>query len=172
MCDLSMMLMIGSTVLGAVGQIQQANAQAAAADYNAKVAEMNAKLSERRAQDAIERGAAEEQRKRMEVARIKGQQKVAMAANGVDLSFGSPLDTIVDTAVLGELDALTIRSNAYRESYDRQVDAANQRAGATLNRMEAKAAKTGGYLAAAGTILGGAGKAYGQYKQSTVGSFA
>ena len=172
MCDLSMMLTIGSTVLGAIGQIQQANAQAAAAEYNAKIAEMNAQLSERRAKDALERGAAEEQRKRMEVARIKGQQKVAMAANGVDLSFGSPLDTIVDTAVLGELDALTIRSNAYRESYDRRVDAVNQRAGATLNRMEAKAAKTGGYLSAMGTILGGAGKAYGQYKQSTVGSFA
>lgn len=164
MCDLSMVLTLGSTLLGAAGQIQQAQATSAAAEYNAKVGEMNAKLSERRARDAIERGAAEEQRKRLETARLQGQQKAAMAANGVDLTFGSPLDTIVDTAVLGELDALTIRTNAYRESYDREVDAANQRAGAQLSRMEAKAAKTGGYLAAAGTVLTGAGKAYQQYK--------
>lgn len=172
MCELGMILTLGSTLLGAVGSIQQANAQAAAAEYNAKIGEMNAQLSERRARDAIERGAAEEQRKRMEVARLQGQQKAAMAANGVDLGFGSPLDTIVDTAVLGELDALTIRTNAYRESYDRQVDAANQRAGAQLNRMEAKAAKTGGYLAAAGTVLGGVGNAYSTYKKNTIGSFA
>jgi hypothetical protein len=172
MCELGMILSLGSTLLGAVGSIQQANAQAAAAEYNAKIGEMNAQLSERRARDAIERGAAEEQRKRMEVARLQGQQKAAMAANGVDLGFGSPLDTIVDTAVLGELDALTIRTNAYRESYDRQVDAVNQRAGAELNRMEAKAAKTGGYLAAAGTVLGGVGNAYSSYRQSTMGRIA
>lgn len=172
MCELGMILSLGSTLLGAVGSIQQANAQAAAAEYNAKIGEMNAQLSERRARDAIERGAAEEQRKRMEVARLQGQQKAAMAANGVDLGFGSPLDTIVDTAALGELDALTIRTNAYRESYDRQVDAVNQRAGAELNRMEAKAAKTGGYLAAAGTVLGGVGNAYSSYRQSTMGRIA
>lgn len=159
-----MILTIGSTVLGAAGQMQQASAQAAAAKYNSQVQQMNATLSERRARDAIERGAQEEQRKRMEVARIGGQQRAAMAANGVDLTFGSPLDTLVDTAVLGELDALTIRTNTYREAYDRRVDAVNQRAGAQLSQMEAKAAKTGGYLAAAGTILTGAGKAYQQYK--------
>lgn len=166
MCDLSMALMLGSTLLGAAGQVQQGKAAAAAANYNAKVQEMNAQLSERRARDAIERGAAEEQRKRMEVAKISGQQRAAMAANGVDLGFGSPLDTLVDTAVLGELDALTIRSNTYREAYDRRVEAANQRAGANLSRMEGKAAKTGGYLAAAGTVLTGAGNMYGQYQKT------
>ncbi len=172
MCDLVTALTIGSTLLGAAGQMQQASAQAAASKYNAQVQEMNATLSDRRAKDALERGAKEEQRKRQEVARITGQQQVAMAANGVDLGFGSPLDTIVDTAVLGELDALTIRTNANRESYDYRVQAVNQRAGATLSNMEAKAAKTGGYLAAAGTILGGAGKAYSGYKKSGIGSIA
>jgi hypothetical protein len=127
---------------------------------------MNARLAERRAQDAIQRGQIEEQRKRMEVAKIKGAQEVALAANGLDVSFGSPLDTIVDTATLGELDALTIRSNAYREAYENRVDASNQRANANLRRMEAASARTGGYLQAAGTILGGASKAYGQYQTS------
>lgn len=169
MCDLMMALTIGSTIVGAVGQVQQASAQAASARYNAQVAELNATLSERRARDAIERGKTEEQKKRQEVQRILGAQKAAMAANGVDLTFGSPLDTIVDTAVLGELDALTIRSNAYREAYDHRVDAMNKRAGAELSRLEARSALTGGYLQAAGTLLGGASKAYGQYKTGTIG---
>lgn len=170
MCDLSIMLTLGSSIIGAAGQMQQAQAQASAAKYNAKVNEMNAQLAERRAKDALERGRAEEQRKRLEVQQLLGKQRAAMAANGVDLSFGSPLDTIVDTAVMGELDALTVRSNAYREAYDYRVQAVNQRAGATLNRMEARSATTGGYLGAMGTLLGGAGKAWGAYKQSTAGS--
>lgn len=164
MCDLMMALTLGSTLIGGIGQMQQANATAAAANYNAQIADMNAKISERRAIDAIERGKVEEQKKRQEVGKIKGQQIVAMSANGVDLTFGSPLDVLVDTAVLGELDALTIRSNAYRESYDYQVDAANKRAQANLHRMEASSAKQGGWLSAAGTLLTGAGKAYQSYK--------
>lgn len=165
MCELMTMLAIGSTVIGAAGAIQQGQAQAAAAKYNAQVGEMNAVLAERRAKDAVERGAVEEQRKRAEVARIKGQQVVAMAANGVDLEFGSPLDTLVDTAVLGELDALTIRTNAYREEYEHKVDAVNKRAGAELNRMQAKSALQGGYLNAAGTVLTGASKSYSAFKK-------
>ena len=172
MCDIGIALTLASTVIGAAGQIQQGKAQAAASNYNAKVAEMNATLADRRARDALERGKIEEQQKRQEISQLKGRQKAAMAANGVDLTFGSPLDTIVDTAVLGELDALTVRRNAAREAYDHEVQGVNNRSDATLNRMNAKAAKTGGYLAAAGTVLGGAGKAYGQYKSSTVGSFA
>lgn len=165
-----MALTIGSTLLGAAGQIQQAQATAAANKYNAQVADMNAQISERRAKDAIERGAAEEQKKRQQVAQVLGKQQAAMAANGVDLTFGSPLDTIVDSSVLGELDALTIRTNAYREAYDYRVDAANKVASANLSRMNASAATTGGYLGAVGTILGGAGKAYQTgYQGGTIG---
>jgi hypothetical protein len=186
MCSLTMALTIGSTLLGAVGQVvaaegqaRQMEAQAKAADYNAQVVEMNATLSDRRAKDALERGAKEEQRKRLEVQRILGSQQAAMAANGVDITFGSPLDTLTDTAMLGEIDALTIRTNANRESYDRRVDAVNQRAGATLDRMEAQSAREGagytrtaGYLGAFGTVLTGAGKAFQGYRQSTIGAFA
>ena len=170
MCDLALALTLGSTLLGAAGSIQQGQAAAKAAKYNNQVAEMNATISERRAKDAVERGATEEQKKRQQVQQVLGQQQAAMAANGVDLTFGSPLDTIVDTAVLGELDALTIRSNAYRESYDYQVDAANKRAGGQLALMEGKAAKTAGYLDGFGTILGGVGKAYSSYSKSRIGS--
>lgn len=171
MCELGLALTLGSTLLGAAGQMQQASATAAAAKYNQQVANMNAELSDRRAKDALERGALEEQRKRAEVAQIKGRQQAAMAANGVDLTFGSPLDTLVDTAVLGELDALTIRTNANREAYDFKVQAVNQRAGGTLEGMKAKSAIQGGWLGAAGTVLGGAGKAWSGYKTGQIGSY-
>ena len=170
MCDLALALTLGSTLLGAAGSIQQGQAAAKAAKYNAQVAEMNATISERRAKDALDRGAFEEQQKRRENAALMGKQKAAMAANGIDLTFGSPLDMIVDSATLGELDALTIRKNAYREEYDYRVQAANQRAQKTMYEGAAKSALTGGYLAAGGTILGGAGNAYKNYYQATYGS--
>lgn len=162
MCDLGIALTLGSTLLGAAGQAQEAKATAAANNYNAQVAEMNAKISEKQAKDAIERGKQEEQQKRQQTAQLEGRQRAAMAANGLDLSFGSPLDTIVDTAKLGELDALNIKTNAYREAYGYKVQATNQRASATLDRMRADSAKKTGYLNSVGTILGGAGKAYSQ----------
>ncbi len=163
MCEPTMIMMAAGTLLSAGGQLTTAKATSDAGKHNAKVMDMNAKLAERRARDAIERGTIEEQRKRQEVAGIKGQQQAAMAANGVDLSFGSPLDLIVDTAVMGELDALTIRSNTYREAYEHRVDATNKRAGAAAERAGAKSALTAGYLNAAGTVLTGAGKAYGRH---------
>lgn len=164
MCTLTAILTLGSTALSAMGSIQQGQAAAASANYNAKVADMNAQISDRRARDALERGKVEEQKKRTQAQQVLGQQRAAMAANGVDIGFGSPLDTLVDTATLGEVDALTIRSNAAREAYDFKVQAANGRADANLSRMSAKSASTGGYLNAGATLLTGAGKAYGQYK--------
>lgn len=164
MCDIMMALTVGSTLLGAAGAVQQGQAAGAAGRFNQQIAEMNATLADRRAKDALERGKIDEQRKRQEVASLIGKQTVAMAANGVDISFGSPLDVLTDTAVAGELDALTIRTNAAREAYDYKVQGVNARAQGNLERMKGDAAETGGYLKAAGTILGGGGTAYGQYK--------
>lgn len=156
-----------SAVVGAMGSIAQGVAQSKAAKFNAEVADMNARISERRAKDALERGRAEEQKKRFEVAAIKGRQQAAMAANGVDLTFGSPLETMIDTAILGEMDALTIRTNAYRESYEHQVAAANKTAEGDLSRMNAKSALVGGYLGAASSILTGVTDSYGRYRQQS-----
>lgn len=164
MCELMTALTIGSTLLGAAGAVQSGQAAAASGRYNAQVSDMNATLADRRAKDALDRGAIAEQRKRQEVAGFVGKQTAAMAANGVDLTFGSPLDTLVDSATMGELDALTIRTNANRESYDYRVQGANQRSQATMQRAQADSAEMGGYLKAGGTILGGGGQAYGKYK--------
>jgi hypothetical protein len=161
MCDFGLILTAASTMVGAAGAKREANASAQAAEYNAKVADMNATISERRARDALERGKQEEQMKRQEVSQVEGRQRAAMAANGVDLSFGSPLDVLVDTATLGEIDALTIRRSSAREAYDYQVQATNGRADASLSRSNAANSRKAGTLQAFGTLLSGGGKMYG-----------
>ena len=166
MCELTTMLMLGSTLLGAAGAVQQGKAAQQSANYNAKVADMNAKISERQARDAVERGQMEEQQQRMKTAQILGQQRAAMAANGVDLTFGSPLDTLVDTATMGELDALTIRANTYREERDIRQQGNNQTAQASALRAEGANARKTGFMDAFGTILGGGAKAYSNYRMA------
>lgn len=168
MCDLVTALTIGSTLMGGAGAIQQGQAQAASARYNAQVAEMNARMADRAAKDALERGKLEEQKQREKTAQIIGQQRAGMAANGLDLSFGSPLDTLVDTATLGELDALTIRANTYRDERDIRQQGANYRGQAGMYRAGASSALSGGYLNAAGTLLGGGSRSYETGKKAGV----
>jgi hypothetical protein len=169
MCELTTALMLASTAIGGYSQIQAGKAEARASQYNAQVAEMNATMADRAAKDALARGAAEEQRKRMDTASLQGRQRAAMAANGVDLTFGSPLDTLVDTATMGEMDALTIRRNTAREAYDYTVQGANYRGDAAMSRASAKSSLSGGYLSAAGTVLGGGAKAYQTYRNPLIG---
>jgi len=160
MCDLTAIFAIGSSLMGAWGQYEQGRAANQAAQYQAQIARMNAEMADRRAQDAIERGREEEQKQMRATSQLMGKQQVGMAANGVDLSFGSPLDLIVDTALMGELDALTIKKNAYREAQDYKQQAANFRAEGEMQRLAGKNAKRQGILQAGGTLLGGFGNAY------------
>lgn len=160
MCD---PLTLVSIAVGAAGAVYQGNAAASAARYNAQIAEMNAKISDKAAKDALERGARDEQRKRIEVAAIAGQQRAGMAASGIDISFGTPLEMLVDTAYAGEMDALTVRTNANREAYNQEVQSANLRAQSGLYQMEAKSARTGSMLSAIGGGLSTGASAYGKF---------
>lgn len=166
MCDFGIIIGLASAAVGAAGSMQQAAAAKASADYNAQIAKQNARISQQRAHDAIERGKVAEQQKMGQNSQLLGKQRAALAANGVDLSFGSPLDLQVDTAVVAKTDALTIKTNAYREAYDHEIDAHNQTAQARLYRMQGNAAAQAGTIGAIGTVLGGAGDAWKSYAKT------
>jgi hypothetical protein len=70
---------------------------------------------------------------------------------------------------MGEMDALTIRRNTAREAYDYTVQGANYRGDAAMSRASAKSSLSGGYLSAAGTVLGGGAKAYQTYRNPLIG---
>lgn len=154
---------------GAYGQLQSAHAQAAADQYNASVAQINqnqAATNARLAAQAGEEQVAQQQRKtRAEV----GQLEANAAASGVDVNKGSALDVRSSAAELGELDALTVRSNAAREAYGYQTQAVSQGNEAQLETFAASNAEQAGGINAAGTLLGsaaGAGNTYLKYLQA------
>ena len=146
--------------LGAIsqarGQRQAAAAKAAEYEYQAKVDDNNRKVALWKAQDAQDRGAREEASLRIKVAQLKGRQKSVLAASGVEIGDGSALDILGDTAALGELDALTIRSNAEREAYEQKVNASNLAANASMKRMGAGNALIAGRIGAMTSLLSGA----------------
>lgn len=139
-------ILIGVTAAGvglsAFGQVKAGNAAKKIGDYNAKV-------YEQQAQDAISRGTEDEQKFRQGVKMLIGSQKAGFAGQGVDVNSGSALDVQADAAFLGELDALTIRTNAAREANGYRAQAENA-------RMGGSAQQTASRFGAASTVLGGA----------------
>jgi hypothetical protein len=134
---------LAGTVVGAAGQMAAANAQAAAATYKSKQERMLA-------EDALRRGAAAEEAQRRKQAALASRQKAVLAAGNVDLGSGSPLSIIGDTAMLGELDAQTIKANSQRES-------TFHTANADLSALEASSAKQAGAIGAFSSVLSGIG---------------
>jgi hypothetical protein len=117
MCEPTTIVMVAGLVLGAVGAVQQNNAGKAAAQAQEEQAEENAKFAEAQATNATMTGLVEEDRRRAQTRAMLAKQRTAMAANNVDMSTGTPLELLGDTAAIGEQDALTIRANAAREAW-------------------------------------------------------
>lgn len=139
-------MMAASTALSVGSAIGQAN-------YQNKVAENNALSARYAADDALARGAVEEQQQRAKTRAIQGQQRAALAANGIDATTGTGSLLLTDSAGFGEFDALTVRNNAMKQAYGLNTQANNMLA-------EGKAAKSAGINAAFGTLLTGGVKTY------------
>lgn len=157
--------------ISAVSSIKQGNAaeragaaQRAASESQADLADFNANVAELQAKDAIELGVEEESQFRQSVRGMIGAQRADIGASGVDVGYGSALDVAADAAYLGELDALTIRTNAARAAWGYRVEAADSRKRAEIARKEGvyleaagREAKSASRWQAAGTIAGGTG---------------
>ena len=128
-----------------LGGATSASAEKKAGDYNAKIARTNAGIQRRLAKDAIKRGDKDEAWHRMDVAQLKSDQKAKMLAGGMTHT-GSNSRILDDTAIMGELDALTIRSNAETEAWGHDVNAQGL-------DMQANLAEMGGNANAFATVI-------------------
>ena len=91
------------------------------------LARRNAQVLDQTAEDAAARGEVAETIQRQKTASIAGAQRASMGASGFKVDEGSFGDVLEQTVATGELDALTIRSNAMREAWGHQSDATMQR---------------------------------------------
>jgi hypothetical protein len=137
------------TAVGAIGASQQAHAAAAVADQNRKTT-LN------QAHDSLLNTNLEAQRRYREIAQTQGAQQAAMAANGVDLSFGSALDVQRDTAMIGAEDVGQIYKGGNERTKGYEINAWNYGAEANADRAKASGALVKGVFDTFGTALSGA----------------
>lgn len=167
MCDPITLTVLATTAIvtsaigvgvSAYGNYQQTKAANSAAEYNAQLQKRNADVADMQAKDAIQRGEVEEKQFRLNVSKLKGQQRAGFGASGAVVDSGSSLDVLKDTAEFGELDALTIRHNAAVEAWGFKNQAANFTGQADLSRLQKRSAG----FAAGSTLITGAGQVAGQ----------
>ena len=139
-------MMAAGTAVNAFGAYSAGKAKQAAYNYDAQVAEMNAGIAKEQAE-------FEAARQESKTRRFIASQRVGFLANGVTIS-GSAMDILSDTTIQGEMDRLAI-------IYGGEVEAVNYRNDAQRSRFAGKQEAKAGMFNAAGSLLSGAGSAYG-----------
>lgn len=164
MCDPVTIMAVGAGV-STLGTIQAASAASANAKFQARIAQDNAARTSEQMRDAYERGADQERQVRAEGAQVLANTRGALASNNMDLTFGSPLDTILETSAEIERDAYRAKRNTSYEVRDLEVKRTNYLNQANASTAEASNASTAGFIAGVGTALSGASDIY-RYRAS------
>jgi hypothetical protein len=152
-------LIVAGGVLTAKGQIEQGRAARQAGKDQQAIAERNALLAERQAEAERQAAAAQAVQQQKEGRALKGRQKAAFAKSGVDITRGTPLSVLVETAENLEADRLTILREGAISASQRKGQADVLRAQGASAAARGKAASRASKLAAAGTLLTTAGTA-------------
>lgn len=150
---------VASTVLSVVGTVasgiaqsgaarQQAEVQRQEAEHAAKQQEFNAQRARTEAEDIARRASDEERAMREKAAQVKGAQRAAAGASGVDAGAGSALNLLQESEMIEDQDARNIRYNSKKSQGGRIAEAQQ-------SEWNAAAARAGGENAARATTNAG-----------------
>lgn len=125
-----------------------------------KIAKNNATMAEYAAQDAQRQGEENAADAMRRAAALRSAQRVNLAANGLDLGYGTAADIQDQTDFFGQADAANARTNASRDAW-------RIRAGGQQEAAAGRAAREAGNLQAAGTLISAAGSVAGRWQTNT-----
>lgn len=145
-----------ATIIAASGQIIGGLSANAQGKYAKRVHDMNAGIATEAARDSIVRGQREARQFYREVGQTKGAQNAAMAANGIDLGFGSALRTQEDTAMLAQEDSENLYSGIFERTRGFEIEGINHKAAGKAARYKGKQELIGSLFKATSTLMGGA----------------
>ncbi len=130
----SLAMMGAGAVSGAIGSYYGAKSQKSSLKFQADMAEFNARQAEKSAQSALVAGQRQEQGVRLRTAQVKSASRVAMAANGLDLSSDTAQNILNTTDYMGEVDALTVEQNALQSAWGYRMQGVGQEISAGIMR--------------------------------------
>jgi hypothetical protein len=155
MCDPVSMTMavagVASAAIGGVFAANQADAAQKSANYNAQVAQNNAVIAGQQRSVALQQGQEQVQQSELHQSQLLGEQKAALAANGVALDSGSAVDQLATTKFLGAQDVNAIQSNAARQAWGYEVQGSNDTAQSNLDKWQARNTNPAGIGVMAGS---------------------
>jgi hypothetical protein len=156
---------IGGVIGQTLGTYRKGQADQTAYEYQSKIADRNAGIKDFQIADAVTRGARADANIGLRTKTLQSNQAAELASRGIDIGQGSPLDILASTTFMGARDIETNDLNTDKEVWGLRQEAANYRSNASVLRQRAAMENPGG--AAAGVLLGGAGRvASSWYKQS------
>jgi hypothetical protein len=150
---------VGGAAIQVIGAISSAMSTRLALQGAAQIAEINAGVAERAAQQEMARGQELVAAATEHAGQVKGAQRAAMAANGIDLGEGSAAEVLTSTDMVKEHDMQTIQANAVRAAWGHRMNATSLTNQARADRAGADAtspltAGTSSLLSSAGQIAG------------------
>ena len=150
-------LSVIGTGAGVMGQLQQASAAKASANYQSEVAAGNQQIAKQNAAYTAAEGEAQAGQQQQKVRAQEGAILAGQGSSGVDINSPTSQAVRASQSELGALDAQTIRANAARKAYGFESQAANFGNAASADTATGENAQTAGEIGAAGSLLSGAG---------------
>lgn len=128
------------SVLTGAGQmgngIANAFAESSQSNFIAQQFKFNEDIAKIQTEEATLQGREEQQVSQERTAQLGGAQQAAEAAQGVDVTTGTPAITRFQTSEIGGLDYLTIGNNAFLKGMGYKISALNDQTQATLTEEE------------------------------------
>lgn len=146
---------IASGVIQGAGQLYSGLAANAQGKYESQVAKINAAQEVEAAHESVIQGQRERRDFWRKIGQVKGQNIAAMAANGIDVGFGTAARVQEDTQMLAEADAENLYSNIAQRTKGHYINASNYVSEAKAARSRGKSALIGAGISAFGSVLGG-----------------
>jgi len=137
-----------------VGSYYSAKQQQSALNFQADMADINARMAESGAQTELAKGQQQVAAITSKAGQVKGAQRAAMAANGIDLGEGNAAEVQTTTDLTKEVDMNTAAANAVRSAWGYRAQESNYQAEAAMKRGTAGGISPWG--SAATSLIGGA----------------
>lgn len=150
--------------LSALGSYNQQKANNAYLKYQASMARINAQLANMSAESALRAGEKQQQQIMTKTSKLKGAQKAAYGAAGIDLSSRSAQNVLNETDYMGEVDRNQAAANALTNAWGYRLQATNYENNANILKSQRQSPWGAALSTAVGGILGS------ERAMSTIGS--